>query len=422
MKKMQKQVQRNKSRYIANICLVLMALGFIITLFFEETLAIKIIQGGFEAGLVGGLADWFAVTALFRHPLGIPIPHTALLPKNREKITNAMLGVAEKELLNKKSILEKVRNIDISGLVLTKIEDVVSKKDSVDQIKRLLLKSVAYVDKHQVKNICYNTTKKMLQSIDTKQTLQKIIDKTLENHYDEKLYSAIMVLIEKKASEEKTREEITLFIINALEKKAETSFFKMALKPLVSVGKEKLSSIVDKAISDILVDLKDPHSTNRKNVLSYIQNELINLKENELVLQQLDLKKAEYLDGISFERTNEQLVDKLFIKIHGHIQEDTFVEEKVVPLIVNLLSKLKNDEKTMGQLETSIKNGVGNLIEANHDKIGHLIKSNLDKLDNDQLTDMMENKIGKELSWIRVNGSLCGFLIGIILSLIKIFS
>lgn len=66
---------------MATISLAIMGVGFVATMPFGDSIWGQLLQGGFEAGLVGGLADWFAVTALFRHPLGIPIPHTALLPK-----------------------------------------------------------------------------------------------------------------------------------------------------------------------------------------------------------------------------------------------------------------------------------------------------------------------------------------------------
>ncbi|MEI0737499.1 DUF445 family protein [Paenibacillus sp. JTLBN-2024] len=68
-------------------------------------------QEVFEAGLVGGFADWFAVTALFRHPMGIPIPHTSLLLKNRNKIVNSLISALETELLNKESITGRLRQM-----------------------------------------------------------------------------------------------------------------------------------------------------------------------------------------------------------------------------------------------------------------------------------------------------------------------
>src|SRR6185369_213550 len=61
---------------------------------------LSIVGAGFEAAVIGGLADWFAVTALFRHPLGIPIPHTAIIPARRAKMTEAIVNMVEEEWLS----------------------------------------------------------------------------------------------------------------------------------------------------------------------------------------------------------------------------------------------------------------------------------------------------------------------------------
>ncbi|UUZ90531.1 DUF445 family protein [Paenibacillus sp. P25] len=106
------------TKFTAAVSLGVMAAGFAATIPWSGQPWVKFLQNGFEAGLVGGLADWFAVTALFRHPLGIPIPHTALLPKNRERVTNALISSVEQDLLSKQSLKNKLADTRIAPLVL----------------------------------------------------------------------------------------------------------------------------------------------------------------------------------------------------------------------------------------------------------------------------------------------------------------
>lgn len=413
---------KNKSKRIANVSLAVMGAGFLATLPLEQTTTVKIIQGGFEAGLVGGLADWFAVTALFRHPLNIPIPHTALLPKNRKKITDAILNVAEKELLNKTSILEKVSNIHITQLILTKLEEQLEKEKTKETVKLFLAHAFQAVEKDKLEKIAQTALTDLIQGIDTKETLTHAIDHTLINGYDEKVYSIVFQLIEKKVSTKETKAKITDFLLETMEKKAENGFFKIALKPLISVGRDKLTSIVEKAVDDILIDLQNENSENRQHILSYIRKEANSLKENELFIAQLNEKKAAFAQGETMQNLTQAMINSLLDKVETLIQDDQFIEEKILPMLKKTLQKVKNNAELVEKVEHNIKETLGNLIEENHSKIGALIKENLDKLDNDQLTDMLENKIGKELSWIRVNGSLCGFLIGIGLSVVKIMT
>ena len=74
-----------------------------------------LLRAGAEAGVVGGLADWFAVTALFRHPLGLPIPHTAIVPNNKERIGTALSQFVEQNFLTRVVLLRKLREADNSS-------------------------------------------------------------------------------------------------------------------------------------------------------------------------------------------------------------------------------------------------------------------------------------------------------------------
>lgn len=413
---------KNKSKRIANASLAVMGAGFLATLPLEQTTTVKIIQGGFEAGLVGGLADWFAVTALFRHPLNIPIPHTALLPKNRQKITDAILNIAEKELLNKNSIMEKISNVQMVHLVLNKMEEQLEKENTKETIKKTLQLGFDAIEKEKIVSVSKTGLRGLLEGVDTKQLINTFIDQSLSKGYDEKVYSIAFRLIEKKVSTKETKTKITEFLLETMEKKAENGLFKIALKPLISIGREKLASIVEKAVDDLLIDLQNEKSENRQNILHYIQKELLALKENEQLIAQINEKKTAFIQGDSFDNLANSLVDKVFEKTQELITNDLFIEQKVLPTLKNTLQKVKNNPDFIEKTENGLKQTIGNLVEENHSKIGALIKENLDKLNNDELTDLLENKIGKELSWIRVNGSLCGFLIGIGLSLVKIMT
>jgi len=413
---------KNKSKRIANISLGLMGAGFLTTLPFESSTSLQILQGGFEAGLVGGLADWFAVTALFRHPLNIPIPHTALLPNNREKITNTILHIVQSEWLKKESIQEKVKNIHISQLILKKVESEIQKESAKNHIKQALQASLSFIEPNKVEELTKNAFIQAGSHIDTKKALSFLVDKSLEYHLDEKVYHLVYQVLEKKIMDKETKSAITSFLLQTIEKKAENSFFKLALKPLVSVGREKLTSTLHKAIDDIMIDLKDENSENRKKILQYIQQELKNLKQNEDVISQLSNKKDVFFTSESFKQANIHISSLLLTKAHELVESDDFIEKKVTPFLLSLINKMQQDTKLMNQIDESIKSILIDFIEQNHSKIGQLVKDNINKLNNDQLIDMMENKIGKELSWIRVNGSLCGFLIGIVLSIIKVMT
>src|SRR5688572_32682024 len=98
--------------------LVVMAALFAVTRLYEPAYPwLGFVKAFAEAAMVGGLADWFAVTALFRHPLGLPIPHTAIIPRNKDRIGAALASFLRDNFLTPKVVARRMRNVDIAGAI-----------------------------------------------------------------------------------------------------------------------------------------------------------------------------------------------------------------------------------------------------------------------------------------------------------------
>src|SRR5437763_17166130 len=103
-------------KVVATGLLVVMAGVFAAARAFEPAYSsLGYVKAFAEAAMVGGLADWFAVTALFRHPLGLPIPHTAIIPRNKDRIGEALASFLKENFLIPSVVARRMRNIDIAG-------------------------------------------------------------------------------------------------------------------------------------------------------------------------------------------------------------------------------------------------------------------------------------------------------------------
>src|SRR3954453_6998476 len=103
-------------KVVATGLLVAMAAVFAVARAFEHRYpALTYVKAFAEAAMVGGLADWFAVTALFRHPLGLPIPHTAIIPRNKDRIGEALARFIQENFLIPSVVARRMRNIDVAG-------------------------------------------------------------------------------------------------------------------------------------------------------------------------------------------------------------------------------------------------------------------------------------------------------------------
>src|SRR5256885_15472817 len=104
-----------RNRVIATVLLAAMAALFIFTTMAPQPgFWILLVRATAEAALVGGLADWFAVTALFRQPLGLPIPHTAILPRNKDRIGEGLGSFIETNFLSPELVEQKLRSLAIA--------------------------------------------------------------------------------------------------------------------------------------------------------------------------------------------------------------------------------------------------------------------------------------------------------------------
>jgi uncharacterized membrane-anchored protein YjiN (DUF445 family) len=113
-----RRARLRRNRLLATAMLTGMGVVFVATRMVPEPgFLTSLIQAGAEAGMVGGLADWFAVTALFRHPLGVPIPHTAIIPNNKDRIGRTLGRFVANNFLTPEVLFRKLRELEVGRRV-----------------------------------------------------------------------------------------------------------------------------------------------------------------------------------------------------------------------------------------------------------------------------------------------------------------
>ncbi|MEH7246731.1 DUF445 domain-containing protein [Neobacillus niacini] len=414
--------KKNKSQHLAKISLAVMGVGFVATFPFQDSLWGLILQGGFEAGLVGGLADWFAVTALFRHPLGIPIPHTALLPKNRTRIIAGIINMLENDWLTKESIRKKISTIPFTEKLFNLAKNALTGQQVRNGIITLIQHLLHSVDSEKVAPIIEEELKLKLKEIDTSKYLPLAIDQILSRKYDEKALDFILKEIHEWSSKESTKERLGRLAVDALENIKADGFMQFALKSFTNiVNEEKLGNIIQGFIQKGVISLSDPYNQNRQTLLYHINTKLQDVKTDEKLALELNLIKEQMISDWNLADTITKFIEQLKQKAITTIKLPTFYEGYLLPLLTKALESLKTDNEKVTAIESWIQQQISIFVDNNHGKIGNLVKENLEKLDDKTLIDMIETNVGKDLQWIRVNGAVCGFLIGLFLVGVKLF-
>ncbi|OKL37926.1 DUF445 domain-containing protein [Domibacillus mangrovi] len=411
-----------QSKHLASFSLAVMGTGFAVTIPFQGSSWVNVVHGGFEAGLVGGLADWFAVTALFRHPLGIPVPHTALLPKNRNKMIKALVSTLENDWLSKESIQEKLKKIQFTEKLFPILERELHSESARKGMVSLADQLIRSIQVEKIAPFIEKELKYSLSSIEVSGVLQSVVDQVLIHEYDEKVFDYVLSEAEQWAKKENTAHQLGSVAMRALKNIELDGFMQFALKSVQNLlDEEKLGTILQNLLLNVVSHLRQTDDANRKAFLLHVRTKLRSIEDKKEWIEEIENWKQHLLAKWEPAEKITEILQRIQQKALDFIQSSKFMDTYVLPLLTDLLNNLKEDPIKNSMIEKGIQKQIANLVEDNHSKIGKLVQENLDKLDNDTLVYMMENNIGKDLQWIRVNGAVCGFMIGIILSGIKAF-
>ena len=402
------------SKKIARYSLIIMGVGYIVTTLFEGSLWIGLLHGGFEAGLVGGLADWFAVTALFRHPLGLPIPHTALLPNNRKRMSNALVSVVKNEWLSKESIQEKVKHIPFTEKLIAIIAEQMQTDSFRKGLIQLIKKLIRYIDVEKLTPFIKKQITSTLANVEMRKFLQVISSQLINEQVDKKALDHILKKAEAWLRKEQTSHRLGTVSMNIINKIEADGMLQFVLKSIQGLlNEEKLGNIVQNLLLSVVNSLKSEGEANREALLLYIRKELQGINDNRELVESVEKWKNQLLAKWEPDQTITESLQRIQEKALVFVENKDFMDNYLIPLMNRILDNIQENSIN---IDHWIQKQIAVLVENNHSQIGNLVQENLDKLDNETLVYMIENNIGKDLQWIRVNGAVCGFVIGIFLT------
>ncbi|MEQ8197672.1 MAG: DUF445 domain-containing protein [Clostridiaceae bacterium] len=412
---------KEKNNQSALISLIVMFIGFIITLFLDRGVMIILLQSGFEAGLVGGLADWFAVTALFRYPMGIPIPHTAILPNNRNRITKSLVSMVENNLLSKESILSKINNLQITRKLLNICIINISSEEFETGIIHLVNRMTNSLPREKFSQYISELIKENMYKIDSSKLMETAGDICLKYNYEQKLLDFLIDILRDEIKKTEFRNEIGNSAVKAISRIEMNPLLKYTVNTAIkAVGAEKTGEIVQDAILIILRDLNTPGNRSRHMVIESLGYHISKASSSEAINEGFNAIKENLLSSKEINDILTEQVDNAQGVVLRIVRDEAFIKEKVVPVLKNILIEISEDQEVIDKIEGYIRTQIVEYTDKNHDKIGNLVEENIEKLDNETLISMIEEKVGNDLQWIRVNGAICGFIIGIALGAIRL--
>lgn len=352
-----------------------------------------------EAALVGGIADWFAVVALFKHPLGLPIPHTAIIPKSKDEIAKNLGQFIKSEFFSKENLRKStfLEKLSLKKIIQSFI-DGKSTSFSIDSLAQALESKVPLLCEkiqEEEKNL------RFLEQVNFSRLIGEGLQAVQNSaSYDEIVKELIEIIDEKFQSlKGKLRQELVG-------------------DSWINRGVSFLTNYDDKIINGIeeyIDKLKDPNAKELTQLKNALQDYIHKLLHDQSTINSVNAKIKGALSS--------DMSAKILTAILEHIQENKIISTTLADIAKRTLTNFINDTHKLTLTERWLKNKIVNIVGDYSDEIAGFIENTIKSWDAQEISQKLELEVGKDLQFIRINGMLVGGIIGgVIYGIERLFS
>ena len=429
----------------ADTTLLCAALFFLAAVGIKITFPGNIVSEGFlfvtEAALVGGIADWFAVTALFKKPLGFPF-HTAILPRRRKDFIKASVLMVQQEFFSRRNIFKKLGDFKVMPRIVDYLSRDSTRKLVVGELFIVVKKFIAAQDKEKRSKEISNELRKIIRDLPAQNFINDFGAKFKKTGKDKEIFIGIVKAMRRTAAKPETCDKLQAILEKYAEEKTKNmggfSILMAGLAQMLDlVNFEEAARIMQIQLLKLLDELSLDTQIHRR-TFNECQKKISELSDtpefkdlveriqidaaNELPLEEaIELALIHIENQITttdFEETLEKVrsSNKLQTKSLGVLLISIFNEE-----YDNLLRLLHEDSATKNALEKFLDELTARAALHAQPLVGTVAKSALERLTEEQLNNLVYDKAEQDFIWIRLNGSIVGSVVGLfIFILIKV--
>jgi len=362
-----------------------------------------------EAAMIGALADWFAVTALFRRPLGLPIPHTAVVPAHKDRIGTALGKFIESHFLSAEAIAAKLADIDFSAVLARALAEPRNKQMLSGNLAELLPKALDGVPDERIARIATGLVgEHVIRPFEVGPLLSEMLSLlTAENRHqrliDQLLKETVALL---KDSEPLIRDKVS----------ANTSWLWRKL----SVD-ERLAGGIMGAAEDALAKLsEDQHHPWRLRFDRTVRRFIQTLKTSPEFREKGEALKARLLQPPLLEDYLAGLSARLKQSLREDIERpDSAVKTSLSDWLGVTARILVEDPAVRDGFNTWARQSVLELVETRRHEVAGLVTETVQAWDPKTLANRIEERVGDDLQYIRINGTLIGGLAGVLIHVLS---
>jgi len=395
-----RQLQKMKQR-ATGVLVVMTAFFVVVTVFTDGTGVWGYLQALAEASMVGGLADWFAVTALFRHPLGLPIPHTAVIVERKDEFGRTLGEFVQENFLSAGVITERVRNAHVVQRAAAWLASPDSAAQLSGHVADLAVGLADLINDEDVHRLVDEELSRAVAQLPLAAMAGRGLEMmTAENRHHE-LFDAILRGLERFLDE--SRETLR------------ARFLQEAPWWLPDAVDDRIFDRLFEGVGRLLRDVnRDPNHDVRKQFDTWVTSLIDRLEHSPEMQERVDELKREVLEHPQLREWSSSLWGEAKEVLREQAADpESPLRGRIADGVQALGRRLCEDEALRGKAEEMIQEGVAFFAEHFHDELAELISGTVQRWDASETSQKLELLLGRDLQWIRINGTVVGGLAGL---------
>ena len=356
-----------------------------------------------EAAMVGALADWFAVTALFRHPLGIPIPHTAIIPNRKDEIGKSLGEFVETNFMSRDVLDERLAGISVGR----RLGEWLAEPDNAGRasvaVADVIRGAIEVIDDTQVQEGIERIVESRIRSTAVAPLLGKTIDLAIEGGHHQRLLDAIFTGLQgflddnRVTFRERLEAESPWWVPDAIDDRIFAKIYDGVTRFLVDVGADGDHEV-------------------RHSIAQRVEAFARRLRTDPEMLAKGEQLKDEVLAHPDVQAWISSLWrDAKRGLIDAASRPDSELRERIATSLRQLGGRLRDEPELQVKIDHWVTQAAGYVVENYRSEVSKLIESTVARWDGESTSKKMELQVGRDLQFIRINGTIVGGIAGLLI-------
>lgn len=393
-----------RAQWFATGLLAIMAMIFIASAIYAKQVSwLGYVVAFSEAALIGGLADWFAVTALFRRPLGLPIPHTAIVPTRKDEIGRALAQFVGNHFLVGDAVEKRLARSELAGRLGVWLKD----QNNADRLSHDIGVAADWLLSSARSSELRGGVKAVVEDIvkrtPVNEAIAAVIDVLASGNNAQLLIDQLTQFGRQQLEENK------LTIRSRIEDRSPWWMPKFVDEEIY----DQLVSEFERLLSEIGDNIDHPARQEFNNRLASMREKLL---ENEVFAKRGETLRDEFISHPAV----RDFLQSLWVRATDYLQvalddSDSKLRKSISAEIQHVGVLIENDQSVRQQLDSWFREAIVYIVENYRGSLSEIISDTVAEWDPQSTSEKIELHIGKDLQFIRINGTIVGGLVGLAL-------